>query len=447
MRKPARNRRSVATLLLAATLGVAGLTARADWPQWRGPQGAAHAPDFKAPATWPKELAKKWEKTVGTGDATPALVGDKLYVFSRENEEEVTRCLDAATGNELWKDHYATQGATGPASGHAGPRSSPAVAEGKVVTLGVRGTLSCLDAASGKVLWRKDEFSAWPRFFTASSPLIVDGLCIAQLGGGTNGAIVAYDLTSGDQKWKSAGNSPGYASLALMTLGDIKLVVGETENKVLALTATDGKTVWETPFTVQGMAYNASTPVVDGQTIYFSGGGRGTRAVKLEKSADGFKGTELWHNEKSSAQFNTPVLKDGHLYGLSTSNELFCIDASNGQTAWTAPLTAGGAAPGARGAGPGGPGARAGRGGGRGGRGMGMAGGGRGGYGSIVDAGDVLLALTPSSDLVVFAPDPKAFTEKAKIKVAPTPTYAYPLPTGNTIYIKDQNSLIAWEVK
>src|SRR6185503_7147255 len=152
---------------------------------------------FTAPKTWPKELTQNWKATVGQADTTPALVGDKLYVFSRQGGEEVTRCLDAATGKEVWSDKYAAQGATGPASGHAGPRSSPTVADGKVVTLGVRGTLSCTEAASGKKLWRKDDFAgAWPQFFTSSSPLVVDGLCIAQLGGRDNGAMVAYDLSS-----------------------------------------------------------------------------------------------------------------------------------------------------------------------------------------------------------------------------------------------------------
>ena len=76
------------------------------------------------------------------------------------------------------------------------------IADGKVVTLGVRGVLSCLNAADGKVLWRKEEFkNATPRFYTSSSPLIADGLCIAELGGGDNGGIIAYDLASGRTTW------------------------------------------------------------------------------------------------------------------------------------------------------------------------------------------------------------------------------------------------------
>src|SRR5204862_96885 len=84
----------------------------------------------------------------------------------------------------------------------SGPRASPTVAEGKVITLGVRGMLSCLEAANGKLLWRKDEFNgAYPRFFTASSPLVADGLCIAQLGGGEKeGGVFAYELSGGMEK-------------------------------------------------------------------------------------------------------------------------------------------------------------------------------------------------------------------------------------------------------
>src|SRR5205085_6125662 len=80
--------------------------------------------------------------------------------------------------------HYPATATLGPpAQAHPGPRSSPALADGKVVTLGVAGILTCWDAADGKILWQKKEIKGTPSFFTASSPLIVDGLVIAQLGG------------------------------------------------------------------------------------------------------------------------------------------------------------------------------------------------------------------------------------------------------------------------
>jgi hypothetical protein len=67
--------------------------------------------------------------------------------------------------------------------------------------------------------------------------------------------------------------------------------------------------------------------------------------------------------------------------------------------------------------------------------------GGSDGYGSIVDAGSVLLALTPSSQLVVFKPSEKAFTAEAKIKVASSATYAYPILAGNRLFVKDKDSV------
>src|SRR5437763_15663144 len=74
-----------------------------DWPQWRGANRDARAAGFDAPKTWPKELTKKWSVTVGDGVASPALVGDKIYVFARQGGAEITRCLEAGTGKELWQ--------------------------------------------------------------------------------------------------------------------------------------------------------------------------------------------------------------------------------------------------------------------------------------------------------------------------------------------------------
>jgi len=150
---------------------------------------------FTAPESWPAELTAGWQVSVGPGDSTPALVADRLYVCARQGADEITLCLDAKTGNELWRDQFAAQAVTGAAARHPGPRSSPAVAEGKVVTVGVGGVISCLDAASGTLAWRKDPFPGQvPRFFAATSPVVVAGMAIAHLGGSDQGAIVAFLL-------------------------------------------------------------------------------------------------------------------------------------------------------------------------------------------------------------------------------------------------------------
>lgn len=404
--------RTQALLSSCALLMTASCLLAQDWPQWRGPNRDAKAAGFKAPQTWPKELTQKWKTTVGDGDASPALVGDKLFVFARQDGAEITRALDAGTGKELWQEKYDTQGATGPAARHSGPRSTPTVADGKVITLGVRGVLSCLDAAKGAKLWRKDDLAtAWPRFFAASSPIVVDGLCIAQLGGQNNGAIVACDLATGNEKWKVTGDSPAYASPVVVTVAGTKLLVTQTEKKILALGVADGKLHWEAPFAPQGMGYNASTPIVEGATVIYAGQGRGIKAVKFEKQGDSISAKEVWSNLETSPQFNSPVLKNNLLFGFSQNGDYFCVDAQSGKSAWTAPGT-----------------------------------GGRGGYGSIIDAGSVLLALTPKSQLAVLDPNAKELKELANFKVADKETYAHPVVVGNRVFVKDLDSVTLWTI-
>jgi len=419
-------------LLFVVALALPCLAA-ADWPQWRGANRDAKVAGFDAPATWPKELKQEWDVKVGDGVATPALVDERLYVHTREGSDEVVRCLDAKTGEEIWRESYEARGAEGPAASFAGPRCTPAVAEGKVVTIGARGQLACFDAETGKRLWAKDDFRAWPMFFHSASPLIVDGLVIAQLGG-RDGSVVAYDLTSGEQKWKWTGAPTSYSSPMLMTVDGTKLVIGQVGDGIVAINAADGKHVWETYFPQSGGSrYKAATPIVDGDTLIFLDGP--AAAVKLSKDGEKFVSKDLWKNQDSRVEYNTPVLKNGHLFGISQRGELFCVNTADGKTAWTAPL---GAAPGAPPPAKEAPSKK-----GFGGKGRGMAGGG-GGYGSVVDAGPVLFALTPSAQLVVFEPSDKEFKQLASYKVADRETHAYPIVTDKRIYVKDRDSVTLW---
>ncbi|MEX2139028.1 MAG: PQQ-binding-like beta-propeller repeat protein [Pirellulales bacterium] len=489
-------KRPIALLPFIGLISLAAVFARAgDWPEWRGLNRAAKATDFKAPSVWPEQLTPKWKVTVGEGDSTPSLVGDKLYVFARQDGNEVIRCLDANNGEEIWQEKYETARAEAPQ--HFGPRATPTVAEQKVVTFGVRGKLSCLDAATGKLLWRKDNFKSWPPFDTASSPIVVEGLCIAQVGGNEDGAIVAYDLTSGDEKWKWPGGSPSHASPALMTIDDRKFVVAQVAGKLVALDASNGKLAWETANGTAGgpggrgggfgrgrgqrgpggpgerrgpggdeqregparqgregasqqpgpggeaaqrgpegargqrgpggsgrggrgggMTRDrfATTPIIDGQTIVYAGAGGTIKAVKLEKQGDKVSAKELWTNtdtENNSLAFNTPILKDGLLFGVNGLEKLFCIDAQTGKSAWVGPRDPSGS---------------------------------RGGYGSIVDAGAVLLAITPKSELIVFKPTATEYTEFARIKVADSPTFAHLVVAGNRLFVKDSDSVALFAI-
>jgi outer membrane protein assembly factor BamB len=245
-----------------------------------------------------------------------------------------------------------------------------------------------------------------PKFFAATSPIIVDGMAIAHLGGPGNGAIVAFDLAGGNQKWQWAAEGPDYGSPALMTVDGTKVLVTLSERSFVGIGVADGKLLWQLPFAPQGMAYNAATPIIDGQTVIYTGKGRGTKAVKIEKQGDGFAAKELWSNPDLAPQFNTPVLKDGLLFGLSDKGNFFCIDAKTGKTAWVDTVQRD-----------------------------------RSGFGAIVDVGQYLMAMPSNAELIVFKPSGKQYEEVAKIKVSDTPTYAHPVIAGNRIFIKDQETV------
>jgi len=382
-----------------------------DWPQWRGPDRDGKAV-FTAPATWPETLSQQWTTTVGEGCATPALVGEKLYVFVRQGDEEVTLCLNAADGKELWRESYQAVAVQGPAARHPGPRSSLVVADGKVVTLGVGGVLSCLDAGKGTLIWRKDPFGgAVPRFFTSSSPMIVNDMAVAQLGGSDDGGIIAYTLADGKEVWRWSEEGTEYASPALLTADGVTQVVALTNQSIVGVNAADGKLLWKRPFVPQGRSYNAATPIIDGQIVYYTGAGRGTTAVKIEKQGDGFAATELWNNPDLATQYNTPVLKNGFLFGLSDRGNLFCINAQTGKTAWTDETSRD-----------------------------------RRGFGAIVDAGSCLMALPSSGELIIYKPDTSAFSEIKTYKVTDNAVYAFPVVSDKRIFIKDQQAVTLWTV-
>ncbi len=385
-----------------------------DWPQWRGPNRDGKLSGFVPAQSWPKELTRKWKVTVGVGDSSPALVGNKLYTFGRQEANEVISCIDAVTGKVLWQEIYSAQFVvTGVSSRHPGTRSSPVVAEGKLCVLGVGGILSCMDAATGKVLWRKqsaaDYLDTAYQFESSMSPIVVDGLCIAYVGGKGQGALIAFDLAGGQARWKYTGDAPAPSSPVVMTMDGVKQIVTINEKQVIGISLADQTLLWQVPFKARPV--NTTTPVIDGQTVYVTGQGMGTLAIKVARKESKFVAEPIWTNSDTQAgsTFTTPVLRDGLLFGYAAT-KLLCLSAETGKVLWADTAT-------------------------------------RGQSAAIVDAGSCLIALAVNGDLSVYLPSDKQCMELAHYKVGDPEIWAHPVVAGKSIFIRDKESVTLWTME
>jgi outer membrane protein assembly factor BamB len=337
-------------------------------------------------------------------------VKGKFYLLVDQDSTEILLCLDAKSGKQVWKTPINKAPAiTGGAASHPGPRSTPTVSGGKVFTQGAGGVVACHDAKKGKLIWKNEAFTKEvPQFFTSASPLVNDKLCILPVGGKENGAVVAFDINSGKPVWTVNGIPCTYSSPVFMTVTE-PIIVDQSETALVGITL-DGRLIGEIPTPGQQRFYNSSTPVIDGDNIIVAGAGTGTKMFQVTNNG-GYDYKQVWSNPKLGVSFNTPVLKDGFLYGNDSKfGYIYCLDAQTGETAWadTVKLNR---------------------------------------FASMLDLGPAMLSLAGNAVMVVFEPNGKAFKELARYKVSETEIYAHPLVADNKIYIKDKDKLTCWTFK
>jgi outer membrane protein assembly factor BamB len=399
---------SILVVLSVATLGAQ--TAAPSWPQWRGPARDGVASSFTPPAVWPAQLTKRWEAPVGAGHASPVIAGNRVVLHSRQGNREVIAAYDLQSGKRLWEDGIEAPYTMNQAAiGHGpGPKSTPAIAGGRVFTLGISGIFSAHDLATGKLLWRKPAPPTPPEFGTASSPMVDGGTVIAFLGGMNKGALTAMDAATGAVKWQWSGDGPGYSSPILATLGGTRQIITQSQNALVAVDAASGNLLWrvaiKTPY-----EQNSVTPVVLDDVVLYAGLENPTIALTVTRSGMQWTTAPAWRNEQVSMYMSTPAAIGTAIYGLSNKNrgQFFAIDAATGKTLWT---TKGRDAENA----------------------------------SIVRAGDYLLLGTTNSELIVARANPARFEEVKRYTVADSAMWAHPAFAGRFIVVKDVDKLIAW---
>jgi len=402
-----------AAALLAAGLSISASTQTksADWPQWRGPNRDGHAVGFIPPKVWPDRLAAGWKVEVGSGYATPLLVGDRLYVFARQGENEVMAALDAASGKVLWRTSYpAPFKMDKAAEPHGpGPKSTPAYAEGKLFSIGMSGIVTAFDAASGKRLWQKPGLPAQPAWTSHSfSPLVDRDRVVFHMGGNDQGTLSAFDVNTGEVKWAWSGDGPGYGSPMLFDFGGTAQIVTMTQQKFIGLEAATGRLLWERPYATE-YAQNVITPVRFGDTLIVSGYHQPMVAFRVTRQKDQWRAEQVWENADVSLYMSDAVLDGETLVGFSErrSGQFFALDARSGKTLWTSEPRQGTNA-------------------------------------AIVSAGEFWFALKDDGELIVSRWKTSAFEPLRRYPVATSASWAQPVIAGNRVYVKDLSTLSMW---
>lgn len=387
-----------------------------DWPQWRGPNRDGVATDVSLPDSCLHDLQQLWKLEVGEGHSAPVVAGGKVVVLARQGEDEVVLCLNTEDGTVIWRYSYAAPYTPrSDARPHGkGPKATPAIAGDKVYAFGVTGILSCVDLTNGDLLWQKqfsDRFErTYPLYGAANSPLIEGDLCILGIGGHDDGALAAFDKDTGELVWEVTGDGPSYASPIAVDLAGQRQVVTLMQTRVVGVAASTGELLWEVPFTTP-YDMNSITPVCHQGMIVYSGYGKGTTALKLVEAETGTSPQQVWHKDRPVMFMSSPVLRGDHLYGLSRHGRgrLMSIALEDGEEAWSSP----------------GP---------------------MGEYISIVRAGDKLLLLMTTGELVLVAADPSGYEELARTQVTDSPVWAHLALAGSRIYVKDRTHLACFEL-
>ena len=410
--------RRVLACLPAFLLAVAAAAPAAaqgdDWPQYLGPgrdgryAGPALGTDW--PGGAPPEV---WRRPVGEGFAGPAVAGERLLLFHRLEGREVLEALDAASGDPLWR-HEAPTAYRDDFGFDEGPRAVPVAAGGRVFTFGAQGRLSAVDLETGAPLWEVDtaeRFGVRKGFFgAAGSPVVEGGRVIANVGGGDAG-LVAFDAASGDVLWTATSHEASYSSGVAADLGGERLAVFLTREGLVGLDPATGAVRFEQRWRSRlGASVNAATPLVIGDLI-FASASYGTGAAVFE--AAGAQLTTLWSSDDAlSNHYATSVHHDGFLYGFHGRQEygpsFRAVELRSGAVQWS-----------------------------------------EDGFlaGSVTLAGDRLVIMRETGELVIAAAAADAFTPLARAQILPPVVRAYPALAAGRLYVRNGDTLVCVDLR
>jgi outer membrane protein assembly factor BamB len=317
-----------------------------DWASFLGPTHNAVSTETRLSRTLPAPLV--WEFPKGTGYSSPAIIGDRLVFLHRVGQQEIVECMHAETGARQWSFTYPSDFEDRYGYNN-GPRSSPVIDADRVYTIGALGQLHCLDIRSGKLHWRRAlaaEYKVPQDFFgTSYTPLVEGQLLIFNLGAPGGPSVVALDKMTGREVWRAGTEwGPSYASpTPAVVHGRRRVFVfagGESTpptGGLMSIDPVNGRVDFSFPWRSRSYeSVNASCPVAFDNKVFISASYR-TGGALVEVRPD-FTHRVVWTTQEFGLHFNTPIYRNGFLYGFDGRNEpdasLACVDAASGKVAW-----------------------------------------------------------------------------------------------------------------
>ncbi|MDA1272451.1 MAG: PQQ-binding-like beta-propeller repeat protein [Verrucomicrobia bacterium] len=354
-----------------------------DWTQFLGPLGTGVSSETGLLDRWAESGPPVlWSKAVGTGYSAPSILGGRLVLHHRLKNEEIVECLDAATGERVWRFAYESR-YVDPYGYNNGPRCSPVLTPTRCYTFGAEGKLVCLNLQTGKLVWERNTAKEWeipPAFFgVGSTPILEGGFLLVMVGGQPNAGMVALDPETGKTAWESVGERnwtgqpmlgwPGertvtwqrsekqasYSTPFAVTIHGKRHVFCLMRQGLVSLDPAKGEVNFSRWFrSALNDSVNAMRPVVVDDLVFISAAYYRVGSVLLQVNPDGRGFNESWRSPRDLRErdpqtgqptapvlemhWSTPIYHDGYLYAFSGRNEpdarFRCVEFKTGKLMW-----------------------------------------------------------------------------------------------------------------
>jgi len=340
------------SLLLPPTAGAQSAAPGAAWRDFRGPTLVGEAPEGASlPLTWSEHDNVAWKADLpGKGWSSPIIDAGRIWMTTALDGGRDLRvlCADLETGALLLEKtlfEVAEPGMLNRLNSHASP--SPVAAGGRVfVHFGTDGT-AALDAATGDVLWRRDDIRCDHMVGAGSSPLVYGDLLILNMDGGDVQYVIALDQTSGETVWRrdrstdfaalGADYRKAFSTPITLAIGGRDHLVSSGAQATFGYDPLSGEELWQLP---HGGFSQSSRPIAGAPGVVFLNTGfMRAELVAARITADGdatsgWRAEELWRQRRGIPTMPSPVFADGRVYLVSDSGILSCLDAASGERLW-----------------------------------------------------------------------------------------------------------------